>query len=153
MKKIIITQNPQARNYKITQILEAGLVLQGWEVKSIRLFKASLRGSSVILGQNGAWLEGMKLQPYRYARVTKEMQLQSRPLLLKKKEILYLATKVKEGYFLVPLRLYWKEKKIKLEIGIGRKLKRWQKKEKIKNKDLRRQSQRDLADFISRNRG
>ncbi len=140
-----VTANPQVRNYKVYQTLEAGLVLQGWEVKSIRLFKASLRGTSVVLTPHGGWLEGLKLQPYKYARVTPEMRSQPRRLLLNKKEILYLLTKVKEGYFLVPTRLYWRDKKLKLEISVGRKLPKWRKKERLKEKDLKRQTKIELS--------
>ncbi len=140
-----VAANPQVRNYKFYQTIEAGLVLQGWEVKSIRLFKASLRGTRIVLTPRGGWLEGLKLQPYKYARVTLEMRQQPRRLLLNKKEILYLLTKVKEGYFLIPSRLYWRGKKLKLEIGVGRKLSKWRKKERLKEKDLKRQTKFELS--------
>ncbi|MDP3954619.1 MAG: SsrA-binding protein SmpB [bacterium] len=140
-------ENRKARfDYEILETLEAGLVLAGHEVKSIKSGKASIVGSFVKILGGEAWLVGATISPYQQGNISPDYDPQrSIKLLLKKSELKYLAGKGQErGLTLVPIKLYNKKGLVKLEIGIGRGKKKSDKRESIKKRDVKRQVERIL---------
>jgi len=144
----ILAKNKQARfDYEILETFEAGLVLSGQEVKSIRQGQASLKGSHVTINKNReVFLINASIPAYKMAGKLPEYQIdRSRKLLLQKKEIDYLAGKLQEaGLTLVPLSLYTKGKKIKIEIGLAKGKKKADKRAQIKEREVKKKIQRFL---------
>ena len=133
-------------DYEIIEKYEAGLVLRGQEVKSIKTGHMNLSGSYVVFMGPEPYLIGSKVPPYQPKNAPEDYNPeQSRKLLLNKKEIDYLTGKVNErGFSLIPLKVYEKNGRIKLEFALARGKKNFDKKEKIKKKDTERQIQREL---------
>ena len=133
-------------DYEILETIEAGIVLEGHEVKSIKTGKASIKGAYVKILNNEAFLIGATISAYQPGNTTKTYDPQrSRKLLLSKKEIATLVgTGQSHGYTLVPLKLYDKKGRIKLLVGIARGKKKYDKRETIKKKDIARAKQRGL---------
>ncbi len=133
-------------DYRILETLEAGLVLAGHEVKSIKAGKCSIKGAYVKIVGDEAWLLGAMVSPYQPGNVPPDYdQQRSRKLLLKKKELDYLAGKSQEkGLTLVPVKLYNKNGLIKLEVGIGQGKKKADKREKIIERETQRKIERAL---------
>lgn len=133
-------------NYRIEEKFEAGLVLTGQEVKSIKSGRINLSGSYVILRSGEAFLINANVPPYQ----PKNLQIvydpvRPRKLLLRKQEIRHLVGKAEQKHLtLVPLRVYTKKGKIKLEFGIGKGRKEVSKKELIKKRDTDREIEREL---------
>ncbi len=143
----IYAENKKAYfDYEIIEKYEAGLVLIGQEVKSIKGGHISLTGSYVVFQQNQPYLIGAKVPPYQPKNAPADYNPeQSRKLLLNKKEINYLAGKSKtKGFSLIPLKVYEKHGRIKLEFGLAKGKKKYDKKEKIKKRDVEREIQRSL---------
>ena len=141
--------NPKAGfDYEILETIEAGIVLEGHEVKSIKTGKASIKGTYVKVINNEVYLIGAIIAPYQPANTPKNYDPQrSRKLLLSKKEISNLTgTAQTQGTTLIPLKLYPKKGKIKLLIGIGKGKKKYDKRETIKKKDTARAKQRGLEE-------
>ena len=139
--------NPKAHfDYHILETLEAGLVLTGHEVKSIRAGRCSIKGAYVKIMNSEAWLLGATVSPYQAGNVPPNYdQQRSRKLLLKKKELNYLTGKSQEkGLTLVPIKLYNKNGLVKLEIGIARRKKKFEKREKIAKREVERKIERTL---------
>lgn len=139
--------NPKAGfDYEILETIEAGIVLNGSEVKSIRTGKASIKGTYVKIINEEAFLIGATISPYQPANAPKNYEPQrTRKLLLSKKEIYQLtSTSQAERTTLIPLKLYDKKGKIKLLIGIARGKKKYDKRETIKKKDVARAKQRGI---------
>ena len=137
----MLAENPKARfDYEILETLEAGLVLQGQEVKAIRTGKASIKGSYVKIFNNEAYLLGAQIAPYQPGNTPKDYDPQrTRKLLLKKSELKYLLGKSQErGLTLIPLKIFDHHGLIKLEIGIGKGKKKYDKRESIKKRDTQR---------------
>lgn len=134
------------RDYAIEGTLEAGLKLKGFEVKAIKAGKISLKGAYVRIKQDEPWLIGAYIAPYQPQNTPPDYDpYRSRKLLLNKKEIAHLLGKqAEQGLTLVPLRVYTKKSRIKLEIGIGKGLKKADRREKIKKKEFERKRQRLL---------
>jgi len=134
-------------NYEIIEKYEAGLVLQGQEVKSIKMGHINLSGSYVVFKNTEPYLIGAKIPPYQPKNAPENYNPeQSRKLLLNKKEIEYLIGKVNErGFTLIPLKVYDKNGRIKVEFGLAKGKKKFNKKEKIKKRDVGRQIQRELG--------
>lgn len=133
-------------NYNIIQKYEAGLVLTGIEVKSIKTGKITIKGSYITIKDNEAYLTGATIPPYQPNNTPKDYDPQrSRKLLLEKKEINELIGKSKEsGIALVPLKVFDKNARIKLEFGIGKGKKKYDKRETIKKRDTEREIDRAL---------
>lgn len=133
-------------NYDILEKFEAGIVLTGQEVKSIRFGRINLMSSYVIIRNNEAYLINATVPPYQPKNMPQEYDpARARKLLLKKSEIKYLLGKSEQkGLTLVPLRVYTKKGKIKLEFGIGRGRKKADKKELIKKRETDKEIQREL---------
>jgi SsrA-binding protein len=133
-------------DYEILESIEAGLVLAGWEVKSLKNKQGSLPGSRVIIRGNEAFLVGLNIPPYQPNNQPKNYEEQRTiKLLLTKKEIDYLIGKSKENRLtIVPLKLYTKKGKVKLEIALVRGKKKFEKREKIKKRETDRNIERLL---------
>lgn len=143
--------NPKAHfDYHILETLEAGLVLAGHEVKSIKAGRCSIKGAYVKIVGGEAWLLGATVSPYQAGNVPPNYdQRRSRKLLFKKKELNYLIGKSQEkGLTLVPLKLYNKNGLIKLEAGIGRGKKKADKREKIVERETQRKIERTLKQRV-----
>lgn len=141
--------NPKANfDYEILETLEAGMVLKGHEVKSIKTGKVSIKGSYVKILGGEAFLIGATISPYQIKNTPEDYDPQaSRKLLLSKKQISVLVgTSQTHGLTLVPLKLYDKKGLIKLLIGIARGKKKYDKRETIKKKDVARAKQRGLEE-------
>lgn len=137
-------------DYEIQERFEAGLVLSGQETKSIKNGHVSLKGSYVTMRDNEAYLINMHVSPYKMAGPLPGYEpTQSRKLLLHKKELRALIGENKQkGSTLVPLRIYTKHGKIKLEFGIGVGKKKFDKREDIKKREVNRQIERALRSRI-----
>jgi SsrA-binding protein len=141
--------NPRARfDYEILETLEAGLVLRGYEVKSIKTGRVSIKGAYVRIINGSPWLVGAVIPPYQPGNVPPDYQEQSdRKLLLSRAQVATLVGLAHaHGVSLVPLRLYPKKGLIKLEIGIARGKKKYDKRESIKKKDVARAHQRGTTE-------
>lgn len=142
--------NPKANfDYEILETLEAGIVLKGYEVKSIKTGKVSIKGSYVKILNDEPFLIGATISPYQTANTPDNYDPQeSKKLLISKKQISVLVgTSQAHGLTLVPLKLYDKKGRIKLLIGIARGKKKYDKRETIKKKDIARSKQRGLEDL------
>lgn len=134
----LITTNKKAYfDYEILETFEAGMVLTGQEVKSIKTGHISLAGSYIVLKDREAWLVNAHVPPYKMAGTLPGYDpTRSRKLLLHKKELNSLIGKIKQkGLTLVPLKVYTKRGKIKLEFGIGRGKRKYEKREIIKKRE------------------
>ena len=142
-----IALNKKARHdYFIEDRFEAGLALQGWEVKSLREGRVQLTESYILLKNNEAWLFGFRIAPLLSAstHITPD-PTRSRKLLLHRRELDRLIGAVeRKGYTLVPLALYWKHGKAKLEIALARGKHAHDKRASEKNRDWEREKQRLL---------
>ncbi len=143
----VIAVNRQARHdYFIEETYEAGLVLQGWEVKSLRAGRVSLKESYVLIKDGEAWLFGAHITPLPSASTHVEADpTRTRKLLLHRRELDKLIGLVeRRGYTLVPLKLYWKNNRAKLEIGLAKGKKLYDKRAVEKERDWQREKQRLL---------
>ena len=132
-----IAKNPVARhNYIITDTLEAGIVLTGTEIKSIRNGKVNLKDSYAGIKNGEAYIYSMHISPYEQGNIFNKDPLRDRKLLLNKREIFRLSGLINQiGYTLVPISLYFKNNIVKLELGIGKGKKLYDKREDLKKKD------------------
>ncbi|MCG2634785.1 MAG: SsrA-binding protein SmpB [Gammaproteobacteria bacterium] len=140
-----IALNRRARyDYTIEDRLEAGVCLQGWEVKSLREGRAQISEAYVIVRQNEIWLVGAQFTPLTTASTHIHPDpTRSRKLLLNRREISHLMGAVdRQGYTLVPTALYWKKNRIKLEIGLAKGKAKHDKRESSKERDWQRDRQR-----------
>lgn len=142
----LIAKNPTAfHNYTIENKLEAGIVLSGTEIKSIRSGKANLKDSYALIKNNEIYIVGLHISPYEHGNIFNKDPLRDRKLLLNKKELNKLFVKVKQdGYSLVPISLYFKGSFVKLELGIGKGKKLYDKRQDIAKKDAERRIQKAL---------
>ncbi len=146
----VFSQNKKAYfNYIILEKMEAGLILTGQEVKSIRQGKASLDGSYVFLEDQEPYLVNAHIPAYQPKNAPKEYNpKRERKLLLNKKEINYLVGKTKEkGLALIPLKIYNKSAMLKLELGIAKGKKKADKRESIKKKDVEREIRQNMKSW------
>lgn len=142
----IIAKNPTARhNYTITDTFEAGIVLTGTEIKSIRNGKVNIKDTYVNVKNGEIFIYGMHISPYEFGNIFNKDPLRTRKLLLHKKEIFKLQGMIKEkGISLVPISIYFEGNKVKLEIGIGKGKKLYDKRQDIAKKDAQRKIDRAL---------
>jgi SsrA-binding protein len=142
-----IALNKKAKfDYFIEERFEAGLVLEGWEVKSIRAGRVQLRDSYILLKDNEAWLFGALITPLPTASTHIQPDPQrNRKLLMHRKELDKLIGAVeRKGYALIPTAMYWKHGRVKLEIGLAHGKKAHDKRQTIKERDWQRQERRLL---------
>ena len=137
--------NRKARyDYEIEQVYEAGIVLTGTEIKSIRLGKVNLKDSYVIVRNGELFLLNTHISSYEKGNIFNHDEDRTRKLLMHKKENLRLGSKVELlGYTLIPLKLYFKNGKVKVEIGLAKGKKNYDKRETIKKRDLEREVSRE----------
>lgn len=147
MEKKLIAKNPTAfHNYTIEDKLEAGIVLSGTEIKSIRNGKANLKDSYAIIKDGEVYIVGMHISPYEHGNIFNKDPLRNRKLLLNKREINKLIGLTKQkGYSLVPLNMYFKGSLVKIELGIGKGKKLYDKREDIAKKEAERRIQQHLS--------
>ena len=127
-------------NYFIEDTYEAGIVLKGTEIKSIRAGKCNIKDSYVIIRNNEAYLLNTHISPYEQGNIFNHEETRSRKLLLNKKEILKLNNKLNiEGYTLIPLKIYFVKSRAKVLVGVCKGKKNYDKRESIKEKDLQRE--------------
>lgn len=137
--------NRKARyDYKIEESYEAGIVLTGTEIKSIRLGKVNIKDSYAIIKNEELFLLNTHIASYEQGNIFNHNETRTRKLLMHKKEIQKLATKIEQlGYTLIPLKIYFKNRKAKVEIGVAKGKKNYDKRETIKNRDLEREMNKD----------
>ena len=133
-------------DYEILEKFEAGLELRGFEVKALRNKQGSFLGSRVIIRGGEAYIVGMDIPSYQPANAPKDYDPQrTRKLLLKKSEIKYLLGKAEQkGLTIAPTRLYAKGRRIKIEIAVARGKKKYDKRQKIKERESKRKIEREL---------
>jgi SsrA-binding protein len=142
----IIAQNKTARlNYFIDDTYEAGIALVGTEVKALREGKANLKDSYALVKDGEVFIHEMHISPYTFGNRSNHDPLRVRKLLLHKGEIKRLYGRSREkGLALIPLKVYFKNGKIKVEVGVGRGKRLYDKRESLKNKEDRREIDRGL---------
>ena len=147
--KLIATNKKARHNYLIESEFEAGIVLVGTEVKSIREGRVSFQDAYADIKNGEIFLRQLHISPYKYAYNSNHDSLRTRKLLLHGYEIKKLTSKIKErGFTLVPLKIYFKNDKIKVLIGLGRGKKLYDKRESIKRKDMKRDLDRERKNQI-----
>ena len=143
--KVVATNRKATHNYKIIEKYESGIVLLGTEVKSIRNNKVSVKEAYVRIIRNELYVIGMNISDYENSGYSNHNPTSDRKLLMHKREILKIKKLVEEkGRTLVPLRLYFKNGKAKLEFGLGQGKKLWDKRHDIKNKETKRRIDRKI---------
>jgi SsrA-binding protein len=140
-KNLIVENRRAFHDYFIEERFEAGIVLQGWEVKSLRESKIALAESYVLLKNGEAWLFGAHISPLSTASTHIQPDpIRTRKLLLQIKELSKLFGSVeRKGYTIVPISLYWKNGKVKLEIGLAKGKKQHDKRATLKERDWQRE--------------
>jgi SsrA-binding protein len=132
-------------DYFIDEKLEAGLMLTGSEVKSVRNGRTNLRDGFVRIDGNEAWLENVNISQYTQANLMNHEPMRPRKLLLHRKEISSLIGKVRQkGYTLIPLRVYFSRNHAKVEVGLARGKKQYDKREAIAERDAKREIARAM---------
>lgn len=147
----IIAKNPNAyHNYEIIDKIEAGIVLYGTEIKSIRKGKVNLKDSYAIIEKNGeVYVYSMNISPYEHGNIYNKDPLRPKKLLLNRSEIHKLiGLTTMKGYTLVPTKIYFKGNFVKLELGIGKGKKLYDKREDIKKKDAERNMERYMKEKL-----
>jgi SsrA-binding protein len=143
--KIIATNRKAYHDYFIQETYEAGISLVGTEVKSLRAGKANLKDSYVHIKNGEAFLLNCHISPYSHGNIQNHEPLRTRKLLLHKREIEKLWGKLKQtGLTLIPLKLYFKDGKAKVEIGLAKGKRQYEKRETIKKKEAAREIERHL---------
>lgn len=142
----LIANNKKARfDYFIEDTYEAGIALHGTEVKSMRMGKCSIKESYVRIENGEMFVYGMHIAPYEKGNIFNKDPLRVKKLLLHRYEINKIAGKLAtQGYTLVPLRVYFKGSLVKVEIGLGKGKKLYDKRQDIAKKDQRREAEKDF---------
>ena len=145
-----IAKNPSAKhNYEIIDTLEAGIVLSGTEIKSIRNGKVNLKDSYATIKNGEAYIYNMHISHYEQGNIQNKDPLRTRKLLLNKCEINKLTGQIQQkGYSLIPMSLYFKRNFVKLELGIGKGKKLYDKRQDIAKKDAERRIDRAMKQRI-----
>ncbi len=143
----VVARNRKARHdYHIEATVEAGLVLQGTEVKSLRMGRASLVDGFATITDGEAWLEGVHIPEYSQGTWTNHAARRKRKLLLHRDEIAKLAGKSKEaGHTLVPLSLYFKDGRAKVELALAKGKKEYDKRHALRERQDRREAERAMS--------
>jgi SsrA-binding protein len=146
----VIAQNKKARHdYFIEQTIEAGIVLSGTEVKSIRQGKVNLKDSYAAIKDGEVMLSGMHISPYEQGNIFNKDPLRDRKLLLHKREINRLVGLTQQkGMALVPVRLYFRKGKVKVELAVAKGKKLYDKRADIAERDARREIDRKLKESV-----
>ncbi len=143
--KLVANNKKAYHDYFIEEKYEAGLSLVGTEVKSLRAGKCSIKEAYVRIENGEAFVVGMNISPYEQGNIFNRDPLRVRKLLLHKSEIAKLAGAIsKTGYTLMPLQVYFKDGRAKLEIGLAKGKKLYDKRQDIAKKDMRRETEREF---------
>lgn len=142
----VVAENRRARHdYFIDETFEAGLALTGTEVKSLRAGRANLRDSYAGIEKNEVFLYNMHISPYEMGNRFNHDPLRTRKLLMHRSEIRRLTSRTREkGFTLIPLRIYFKRGKAKVELALARGKKLYDKRAQIAERDARRETEREL---------
>ncbi|MBI5493489.1 MAG: SsrA-binding protein SmpB [Deltaproteobacteria bacterium] len=141
-----VVQNRRARfDFEITDSVEAGLVLLGTEVKSLRNGGGVLSDAWAEVVRGEVWLNAMKIAPYSHGNITNHATERRRKLLLHQREIRQLEQEAQRGLQLVPLRVYFKEGRAKLELGVGKPRKAHDKRHAIRDREQRAEARRAVS--------
>ena len=144
-QKLIANNKKAYHDYFIDETYEAGIALHGTEVKSMRMGKCSVKESFIRIENGEVFVYGMHVSPYEKGNIFNKDPMRVKKLLMHRYEINKLEGKIKEkGYTLVPLQVYFREGKVKVEIGLARGKKLYDKRETIAKKDARREAERDF---------
>ena len=145
----LIAKNPTAyHNYEIIEKIEAGIVLYGTEIKSVRAGKVNLKDSYASIEKNGeVFVYSMHISPYDHGNIYNKDPLRPKKLLLNKREINKLiGMTTQKGYTLVPIQIYFKGNFVKVELGVGRGKKLYDKREDLKKKEAERKIERYMKE-------
>ena len=144
-QKLIANNKKAYHDFFIDETYECGIALHGTEVKSMRMGKCSIKEAFVRIEVGEVFVYGMHVSPYEKGNIFNKDPLRVKKLLLHKYEINKLLGKIKEkGYTLVPLQVYFKDGKVKVEIGLARGKKLYDKREAIAKKDQRREAEKEF---------
>jgi SsrA-binding protein len=144
--KLVANNKKAYYDYFVDEKFEAGLVLHGTEVKSLRLGKCSIKEAFIRIENGEVWVYGMHISPYEMGNIFNKDPLRPKKLLLHKYEINKLLGKIKEkGFTLVPLQVYFKEGRAKIEMGLCRGKKLYDKRQDLAKKDANRRIERELS--------
>ncbi len=144
-QKLIANNKKAYHDFFIDETYEAGIALHGTEVKSMRMGKCSIKESFIRIENGEVYVYGMHVSPYEKGNIFNKDPLRIKKLLLHKYEINKLQGKIKEkGYTLVPLQVYFKDGKVKVEIGLARGKKLYDKRQDIAKKDQRREAEKEF---------
>ena len=144
-QKLIANNKKAYHDFFIDETYECGIALHGTEVKSMRMGKCSIKEAFVKIDKGEVYVYGMHISPYEKGNIFNKDPLRVKKLLLHKYEINKLLGKIKEkGYTLVPLQVYFKDGKVKVEIGLARGKKLYDKREAIAKKDQRREAEKEF---------
>ena len=143
--KLIANNKKAFHDYFIEDTYEAGIALAGTEVKSLRMGKCSIKESFIRVENGEVYIYGMHISPYEKGNIFNKDPLRVRKLLMHKAEIMKLTGKVAEkGYTLMPLQVYFRDGRAKIEIGLCRGKKMYDKRQDIAKKDARRDTEREF---------
>ena len=143
--KLIANNKKAYHDYFIEETYEAGIALHGTEVKSLRMGKCSIKESFVRIENEEVYIYGMHISPYEKGNIFNRDPLRVKKLLLHKSEIRKMKGKIAEkGYTLVPLKVYFNRSLVKVEIGLAKGKKLYDKRQDIAKKDQRREAERDF---------
>ena len=143
--KLVANNKKAYHDYFIEEKYECGIALHGTEVKSLRMGKCSIKEAFIRIENGEVFVYGMHVSPYEKGNIFNKDPLRVKKLLMHKYEINKLAGKIAEkGYTLVPLQVYFKEGKVKVEVGLARGKKLYDKREDIAKKDVRRETEREF---------
>ena len=144
-KKIIVQNKKVFHDFFVEETYEAGIELVGTEVKSLRAGKANLKDSYIDIRNGEAYIYGMNISPYEKGNIFNRDPLRPKKMLLHKQEIMKLNGKLAErGYALVPLQVYFKDGRAKIEIGLAKGKKLYDKRESIAKHDMKREHEREF---------
>ena len=144
-RKLIANNKKAYHDYFIEETHEVGISLAGTEVKSIRMGQCSIKESFVRITQGEVWIYGMHINPYEKGNIFNKDPLRPRKLLMHRREINKLTGQLSEkGYTLVPLQVYLSGSLVKLEVGLAKGKKLYDKRQDIAKKDQLREAQRDF---------
>ena len=143
--KLVANNKKAYHDYFVDEKIEAGLVLHGTEVKSLRMGKCSIKESFIRIENGEMFVYGMHISPYEKGNIFNKDPLRVKKLLLHKSEINKLTGKIKEkGFTIVPLQVYFKDGKAKMEIGLCRGKKLYDKRADIAKKDIKREAEKEF---------
>ena len=149
--KLVANNKKAYHDYFIEDKFEAGIELFGTEVKSIRMGKCSIKESFIRIENGEVWIYGMHISPYEKGNIFNKDPLRQRRLLMHKREILKLFARIKQdGYSLIPLSIYFRGPRVKLEIGLAKGKKLYDKRETAARKDAKREMDRAMKSRNSR---